>query len=83
MSATKLLEQVKELPSRERKKLILAIMCLEKAKTASPLPRKRVKWPDVEARARRIFGERKVPNLVLMEREERTCIHGSSCESGE
>jgi hypothetical protein len=31
---------------------------------------RRVKWPDVEARARRIFGDRKLPNLVLMEREE-------------
>jgi len=31
---------------------------------------KRVRWPDVEARARRIFGERVLPNLVLLEREE-------------
>ena len=26
--------------------------------------------PDVEARARRIFGNRIIPNLVLLEREE-------------
>ena len=31
---------------------------------------KRVKWPDVEARAKRIFGKRVLPNLVLLEREE-------------
>jgi len=29
-----------------------------------------VKWPDVEARAKRIFGDRVLPNLVLVEREE-------------
>ena len=27
-------------------------------------------WPDVEARAKRIFGDRVLPNLVLLEREE-------------
>ena len=32
---------------------------------------KQVKWPDVEARAKRIFGDRRLPNLVLLEREER------------
>jgi hypothetical protein len=31
---------------------------------------KRVKWPDVEARAKRIFGNRILPNLALLEREE-------------
>jgi hypothetical protein len=31
---------------------------------------KRVAWPDVEARAKRIFGDRVLPNLVLLEREE-------------
>ena len=31
---------------------------------------KRVKWPDIEARARRTFGERVLPNLVLLERDE-------------
>jgi len=32
--------------------------------------KKRVKWPDVAVRAKRIFGERVFPNLVLLEREE-------------
>jgi hypothetical protein len=30
---------------------------------------KRVKWPDIEARAKRIFGNRMLPNLVLLDRE--------------
>ena len=29
-----------------------------------------VKWPDIEARAKRIFVERVSPNLVLLERQE-------------
>ena len=31
---------------------------------------KRVKWPDVETRAKRIFGDRVLPDLVLLERED-------------
>jgi hypothetical protein len=49
---------------------LLALLKLEK----QPAPRKRkgsrVIWPDVEARAKRIFGERVQPNLVLLERQE-------------
>jgi len=71
MSAIELLEQVKALPPRERQKLVLAILTLEEEAASQPTSKKRrVKWPDVEARARRIFGERVMPNLVLLEREE-------------
>jgi len=70
MSATELLRQVKTLPALERDKFVLAVLSLEEPSTVPKLSRKRVKWPDVEARARRIFGGRKLPNLVLMEREE-------------
>jgi hypothetical protein len=31
---------------------------------------KRVNWPDIEARTKRIFGNRILPNWVLLEREE-------------
>ena len=72
MSVVELLKQVKALPAREREKILLAILALEEE--APPLPSKgttgRVKWPDVEARAKRIFGNRVLPNLVLLEREE-------------
>jgi len=70
MSATELLQQVKTLPVLEREKFVLAVLALEEPAVAPKPRRRRVKWPDVEARARRIFGARKLPNLVLMEREE-------------
>ena len=71
MSVVELLKRVKALPTREREKLFLAILSLEEkhsAQTRGKTPR--VKWPDVEARARRIFGDRVLPNLVLLDREE-------------
>jgi len=71
MSAVELLKQVKALPAREREKFVLAILTLDEATPGrSNGKKKRVNWPDVEARARRIFGDRVMPNLVLLEREE-------------
>lgn len=71
MSATELLKQVKALPARERNRFLLAVLTLDEATpTRSNGRKKRVTWPDVEARARRIFGDRVLPNLVLLEREE-------------
>ena len=71
MKAVEVLKQIKALPTRERDKLLLAILALEdELRTPSEGQLKRVKWPDVEARARRIFGGRMLPNLVLLEREE-------------
>ena len=71
MSAVELLKQVKALPAPEREKFVMAILRLEDGETPRrPAKVKRVKWPDVEARARRIFGNRVLPNLVLLEREE-------------
>jgi hypothetical protein len=32
----------------------------------------RITWPDVEARAKRIAGDRVLPNLVLLERGDET-----------
>lgn len=71
MSAGELLKQVKALPPRDRKKIFKAILALEENEpTRRPTKTKRVKWPDVEARAKRIFGKRVLPNLVLLERGE-------------
>ena len=71
MSATELLKQVKAMPAREREKFLLAVLTLEEAPPARAAGKSRqVKWPDVEARARRIFGTRVLPNLVLLEREQ-------------
>jgi hypothetical protein len=71
MSTGDLIKQVKALSPRERQKLLSAVLALEEDQPARLATNvKRVKWPDVEARARRIFGNRMLPNLVLLEREE-------------
>jgi len=70
MSATELLKQVRALPPRERQKFLRAIRSLEDGTTTEAKDKaKPIKWPDVEARARRIFGDRVLPNLVLLERD--------------
>jgi hypothetical protein len=74
MSAAELLRHVKSLPARQREKFLLAVLTLDENTSDRPkLKRKKVKWPDIEARARRIFGKRVFPNLVLLEREEEAC----------
>jgi hypothetical protein len=71
MSATELIEHVRALPLREREKFVLAVLALNQNRSATVgRKNKRVRWPDVEARARRIFGARVLPNLVLLERDE-------------
>lgn len=71
MSVAELIKQVKALPARDRDKVFLALLALEEeSPTSGPKPTKRVSWPDVETRAKRIFGNRVLPNLVLLEREE-------------
>jgi len=73
MSTSELLKQVKALPRRQRQKVFNAILALEEnEQSRPPIKTKRVKWPDVEARAKRIFGNRMLPNLVLLDREEET-----------
>lgn len=73
MSTSELLRQVKALPDDEREKFFLAVLTLEERSSClSKRKIKRVIWPDVQARARRIFGKRILPNLVLLEREEAT-----------
>jgi len=70
MSTGELIKQVKALPRRERQKFLRAVLALEEDQSARLAPSaKRVKWPDVEARAKRIFGNRVLPNLVLLERK--------------
>jgi hypothetical protein len=71
MSAVELFKQVKALPQRERTKFVLSVLMLEESEPPrlAKLAR-RAKWPDVEARAKHIFGDRVLPNLVLVEREE-------------
>lgn len=70
MSNAELVEQVKSLPARERRKLVEMILELEKDSTATPKSPRRIKWADIQARAKRIFGNKTLPNLVLVERAE-------------
>lgn len=71
MSTVELLQRVKDMSVRERQRFVSAVLQLEDGR-GSPRKRRteRVQWPDVEARAKRIFGDRVLPNLVLTEREE-------------
>jgi hypothetical protein len=70
MSTAELVEQVKALPARERRRFVEIILQLEEDSTATVTSPRRIKWPDIQARAKRIFGNKTLPNLVLMEREE-------------
>ena len=69
MSTAELLEQVKALSARERRRFVEIILTLEEDLPLLPAPTERVKWPDVNARTRRIFGNKIMPNLVLLERK--------------
>jgi hypothetical protein len=73
MGVTELMKRVKALPTRERQRLLRELLSLEDQSAARPSSSqkaKRVRWPDVEARARRIVGDRVLPNVVLLERGE-------------
>jgi hypothetical protein len=70
VSAVELIRQVKALPAREREKFLLAVLTLKDEPNKPKKKSRRIKWPDVEARAKRIFGKQVLPNLVLLEREE-------------
>jgi hypothetical protein len=70
VSAVELLKQVEALPAREREKFVLALRKLEAKPSDGKRKSQRVEWPDIEARTKRIFGERVFPNLVLLERQE-------------
>jgi hypothetical protein len=70
MTTTELVEQIKALPARERRRLVEMLLELEEDSTPPASSLQRVQWPDVEARAKRIFGNKIMPNLVLMERGE-------------
>jgi hypothetical protein len=70
MSPVELLKQVEALPAREREKFVLALLKLEAKPSDGKRKGKRVNWPDIEARTKRVFGERVFPNLVLLERQE-------------
>jgi hypothetical protein len=68
VSAVDLLKKVQALPPNEREKFVFALLESEETASSAPIGKtRRVKWPDVEARAKRIFGKRIFPNLVFFE----------------
>ena len=71
MSTVQLLKQIKALPVRQREKLLRAILMLEEETVVQSKGRTgHIKWPDVEARAKRIFGNHVLPNLILLARQD-------------
>jgi hypothetical protein len=68
MSAAELLEQAKLLSGDERERLIESLLELEMLPKAQPQSQT-IEWPDTLERAKRICGERVLPNMVLEERE--------------
>ena len=75
MSVAELIKQVAVLPARERERVFLAILALdEESLSPRPKQRKHVTWPDVEARAKKIFRDRVLPNLVLLDREGKSFL---------
>ena len=72
MSANEVLARVKALPPRERRKFFARVHELETAIEAQPdvKLKRRIRWPDAAARRRKIFGDKVVPNLVLLARKQ-------------
>jgi hypothetical protein len=72
MGANEVLEYVKALPSRERRKFFVGVHELETALEAGPAARRRllIHRPDAAARRRRICGDKILPNLILLARDE-------------
>jgi hypothetical protein len=72
MTRAQLLKGAKALPTKQRDRLMREILALRDGPEQFParLGRRRVTWPDVEARAKRLSGDRVFPNLVLLERGE-------------
>lgn len=74
MRNAQLIAKLKALPASERERVIRAAM--PGATPAGHTTRKnatatrKTNWPDLSEMKRKAFGERMVPNMVLLEREE-------------
>jgi hypothetical protein len=72
MSATEVLEQVKALPPHELRKFLARIHALETKLEVEPAAKRKgpVRRPDAAERRRRILGDKVLPNLILLAREQ-------------
>ena len=76
MSTAQLIAELKALPARERARVIEAAAPVPKPKAglrSKPALPRRVTWPDLAEMKKKVFGGRRLPNLVLLEREEAPC----------
>ena len=72
MNTVELVARGKALPAREQRKFFATLRAVEEQSRPRRRPATiRIEWPDVEARAKRIFGKSVLPNLVLLERDEK------------
>jgi hypothetical protein len=72
MSANEVLKQVKALPPQERRKFFAFVHKFEATIAEEPTGKRKrqIHWPDAAARRRRISGDKVLPNLVLLAREQ-------------
>ena len=74
MSTAELISKLRALSPRERDRVVRAVMPVKKtagrAAGSAKTARRKVTWPDIAALKRKIYGDRVLPNLVLLEREE-------------
>ncbi len=70
MSVAGILPLTRQLSPEEKAELIEALENEITEATDTTGARKPLKWPDGEARRKRILGDRVLPNLVLQAREE-------------
>lgn len=71
MGAIEVLRRVGALPARERREFFARIDALEpeRKQRLATSRRCRIRWPDAAARRHRIFGDKFLPNLVLLARD--------------
>ena len=69
VSATELLEQLKVLPPEQQAAFAQQFEQWQ-AHNGDAGPHSKVQWPDPRPRHQRIFGEKVIPNMVLVGREE-------------
>lgn len=71
MSAAELIRELKALPPEEQAVFAELFQQLEVEQNGTAAPKKKIEWPDIEGRQRRIMGDRVLPeNMVLWARDQ-------------
>ena len=71
MSAAELIRELKALPPEEQAVFAELFQRLEVERNGTAAAKKKIEWPDIEDRQRRIMGDRVLPeNMVLWAREQ-------------